>query len=96
MPRFMRSILRASMQIYGRKWANALFKKKKKSSILPHFLNKVGKCLYFETQFSQNRVKKNKKKFLEPYSGVLRTYGGILELELNELELHAIFFLFYL
>ena len=29
---------------------------KKKSSILPPFLNKLGKYPSFETQFSQNRV----------------------------------------
>ena len=48
------------------------FQKKKKSGILPHFPNKLGKYPSFETLFSQNLVIK-KKKNSKPYSGVLRS-----------------------
>ena len=67
-------------QLLRRKWANALFKKKKKNPIFcplsqtnyenAHFL-KLDFELSFETRFSQNRV--IKKKFLESYSGVLKS-----------------------
>ena len=51
----------------GKKLANAPFgKKKKKKSIMPHFSNQLGKFPYFETQFSQNRVKPYSSVFKEP------------------------------
>ena len=37
------------------------FQKKKNLAFCPLFLNKVRKCLSFETQFSQNRVFFKKK-----------------------------------
>ena len=66
-------------QLLRRKWANALFKKKKNPVFCPlsqtnqenaHFL-KLDFESSFETQFSQNRV--IKKNFLESYSGVLKS-----------------------
>ena len=41
------------------------------------------------------KIELKKKKFMEFYNDILRTYSDVLELDLHELELHAIFFLFF-
>ena len=57
--------------VVRRKWANAHLKKTIQH--FAHLFKLIRKIPFFETRFSQNRVIKKKKKFMEPYSGVLRS-----------------------
>ena len=57
--------------IYGRKWANAPFKKQiQHFAPFPKLIKEMP--LFWNSIFSKSSYK-NKKKILEPYSGVLRS-----------------------
>ena len=78
---------------------------KKKIQHFAQFLKLIKKMSMFwnsifgQSSYNKLKIKKLKKKFLEPYSGILRSlivafwrpYSGVLEL-----EFHANFFFFFL